>query len=128
MFDNAEALEVVRLMRPFLTKILGSEIGLQADRELASILNQADLDEDERVDRILAIVDSRSETKAWFDNYLEMQSSRVVRGFSGLAGSPDVQPAVKYACPHNDYTWYQEDGNPIPLCPTHLEKLIPAQS
>jgi hypothetical protein len=128
MFDNAEALEIARLIRHFLPKILGSEIGLQIDRELASVLNQADLDEDERVDRILAIVDSRSETKTWFDDCLEMQSSKAIRGFSGLPGLPDLQSSIKYVCPHNDYTWSREDNNLIPECPTHLVTLVPAQT
>ena len=126
LFTNAQVLEAARTLRPVLPQLLDAEAAEAVDRQLAQWLNQTDLDENTQVDRLLEILESHTQTQTWWNNFLE-NNTAIQKSYSGLAGDPSLQSATKYVCPHNDYTWYREDNSPIPLCPTHLIDLIPAQ-
>lgn len=126
MFTNEQALEAARLARSRLAQMLNAESAQQVDHQLAQLLNQTDLDENTQADRLLEILDSHPETKAWLDDFLK---NKDLRSYSRPPGNEKVQPATKYVCPiGNDYNWSQEDSGAIPLCPTHLVPLVPAQS
>ena len=126
MFSNAQVLEASRTLRSILPKLLDTDAAQSVDRQLAQWLNQTDIDEKTQSDRLREILKSHIETKAWWDEFLKNDTA-IQKSYSGLAGDPALQAATKYVCPHNDYTWYREDGTPIPLCPTHLISLIPVQ-
>ena len=126
LYTNAQVLEAARTLRPNLTQLLGSEAAQAVDFQLAQRLNQTDLDENTQVDHLLEILTSHTETQTWWYDFLE-NNTAIQKSYSGLAGDPALQSTTKYVCPHHDYTWYREDNSPIPLCPTHLIDLIPAQ-
>lgn len=93
--------------------------------KLAQLLNQPDLDETTKVDCLLEVLDAHPETKSWLDQLLEIPATK--RGFSGLPGDPAPATATCYVCPlGNDYTWYREANEEIPLCQTHLVRLVPS--
>lgn len=125
-FENAQALEAACLIRSLLpTKFdLNSDVAKQIDTQLASILNQTNLDENMQIDQLLEILDSNPQTKAWLDSILDAKNEIVEMGSSGLAGDPTLPLAQRYRCPSNDYVWYLEDNREVPLCPTHLVSLV----
>jgi hypothetical protein len=125
MFSNAQIFEAARTLRPLLSEVV-SDVKLvpQIDIQLAQLLTQPDLEEDTRADLILEVLENNTETRTWLQHFLDPQ-----RSFNPLPGNPALQSATKYVCPiANDYTWYREDTSPIPVCPTHLVPLVPAQS
>ena len=126
LFTNAQVLEAARTIRPNLAPLLDDEAAEAVDRQLAQWLNQTDLDENTQVDRLLEILGTHSKTQTWWNDFLK-NNTATQKSYSGLAGDPSLQSATKYVCPHSDYTWYREDNSPIPLCPTHLIDLVPAQ-
>lgn len=127
MFTNDQVLEAARSLRPILSRLLDAEVAQQVDQQLAALLNHPDLDEASQADGIQEILDSYPATKTWLDDFLS-DNSAIPKNYSGLPGDPTLTPATKYVCPiGNDYTWYQEDNRPIPLCPTHLVSLVSAQ-
>ena len=121
MFTNDQLLAASRAIRPFLPKLIPA-LADQIDRQLAQLLNQPDLDETTKVDRLLEVFDAHPETKSWLDQFLQIPATE--RGFYGLPGNLAPAAATPYICPvGNDYTWYQEANEKIPLCPTHLVPL-----
>lgn len=124
MFTNDQALAASRAIRPLLPKLIPT-LADQIDRQLAQLLNQPDLDETTKVDRLLDVLDAHPETKSWLDQFLEIPATE--RGYSRPPGDSPLAAATPYICPiGNDYTWYQEANEEIPLCPTHLVPLVPA--
>ncbi len=124
MFTNDQVLAASRTIRPLLPKLIPA-LADQIDCQLAQLLNQPDLDEDTHIDRLLEVLDAHPETKSWLDQFL--QSLATERGYSGLPGNPSHADATPYICPiGNDYTWYREANEEVPLCPTHLVPLNPA--
>ena len=124
MFTNDQVLAASRAIRPLLPKLIPA-LADQIDRQLAQLLNQPDLDETTQVDRLLDILDAHPETQSWLDQFLQLPATE--RGYSGLPGNPLLAAANHYICPvGNDYTWYREANEEIPLCPTHLVPLVPA--
>jgi hypothetical protein len=129
MFANSQIFEAARTLRPNLQSVLNNaELVRQVDRQLAQLLTQTDLEDDTKADRIQEVLEAHPATQVWLKNFLS-QPPTEKGGYSPLPGNPTLQPATKYICPiANDYTWYREDGSVVPLCPTHLESLVPAQS
>jgi len=124
MFTNDQLLAASRAIRPLLPKLIPA-LADQIDRQLAQLLNQPDLDEDTQVDHLLEVLDAHPETKSWLDQFLQIPATE--RGYSGLPGDLAPTAAPPYICPiGNDYTWYREANEEIPLCPTHLVPLVPA--
>ena len=124
MFTNDQVLAACRAIRPLLPKLIPA-LADQIDQQLAQLLNQPNLDETTKVDRLLEVLDAYPETKSWLDQFLQTPATE--RGFSGLPGNPALAAATSYICPiGNDYTWYREANEDIPLCPTHLVPLVPA--
>jgi hypothetical protein len=122
MFTNDQVLAASRAIRPLLPKLIPA-LAEQVDRQLAQLLNQPDLDETTQADRLLEVLDAHPETKSWLDRFLEIPATE--RGFYGLPGNPALAAATSYICPiGNDYTWYREANEEIPLCPTHLVRLV----
>ena len=116
-------MEAARIIRPILSQKLDTTLAQEIDLQLSQLLNETDLEENTKTDRILDVFDSQAETKAWLDNFL--QSDQSEKGYSPLAGDPELVSTTKYICPvGNDYTLYLENRRDIPLCPTHLVKLI----
>ena len=126
MFTNDQALEACRALRPLLPQLV-PDLADQIDPQLAQLLNQPDLEDNSRVDRLVAVVDAYPETKRWFDQFLDHLTPK--GGFAGLAGDPAFSSAPAYLCPvGNDYTWYREGNEDVPLCPTHLVSLVRPQT
>jgi len=132
MFTNDQVLAASRAIRPLLPKLIPAKAD-QIDRQLAQLLNQPDLDETTQVDRLLEVLDAYPETKSWLDQFLQIPANE--RIFYSLPGDPTFRPggdphvgaANSYICPiGNDYTWYREANEEIPLCPTHLVPLVPS--
>lgn len=127
MFTDDQALVAGRTIRPLLPQLLSPEVAEQIDQQLAQILNQNNLDESTKADQLLAILDAYPETKTWLDQFLELPL--VEKRYSGLPGNPHLADATPYICPvGNDYIWYREANEEIPLCPTHLVRLELAQA
>jgi len=121
MFTNEQVLAASRAIRPLLPKLIPA-LADQIDLQLAQLLNQPDLDEDTQVDRLVKVFDAHPESKSWLDQFLKLPATE--RGYYGLPGNPAPTAAIPYICPiGNDYTWYQEVNEKIPLCPTHLVPL-----
>lgn len=124
MFTNDQILAASRAIRPLLPKLIPS-LAEQIDQQLAQLLNQPDPDETTQVDRLLEVLDAYPETKSWLDQFLQTLATE--RGYSGLPGDSPPAAATPYICPiGNDYTWYREANEEIPLCPTHLVPLVHA--
>jgi hypothetical protein len=124
MFTNDQILAASRAIRPLLPKLIPA-LANQIDRQLAQLLNQSDLDEDTQVDCLLEVLDTHPETKSWLDEFLQIPATE--RGYSGLPGNPPLAAATPYICPiGNDFTWYREANEEIPLCPSHLVPLVRA--
>lgn len=124
MFTNDQVLAASRAIRPLLPKLIPA-LADQIDQQLAQLLNQPDLDETTKVDRLLEVLDAHPETKSWLDRFLEQSTTK--QKYYGLPGDPAPAAATSYICPvGNDYTWYREANEEIPLCPTHLVPLVPA--
>lgn len=129
MFTNQQALDACRTIRPFLPQLLPSDLAKDIDQQLADLLNQERLEENEKVDRLLVILNSHEATKAWVENFLSFVSvryhTRSDNSYAGLPGDPSLQTALRYVCPEKkDYIWYREGDDEIPLCPTHLVRLV----
>lgn len=126
MFTNDQVLSACRMIRPLLPKLIPA-FADQIDQQLAQLLNQPDLDETTQVDQLLEVLDAYPETKSWLDQVLEPSPTRQM--YSGLPGDPTLAAATPYICPSgDDYTWYREANEEIPLCPTHLVRLVPASA
>lgn len=136
MFTNDQVLAASRAIRPLLPKLIPT-LADQIDRQLAQLLNQPDLDETTKVDRLLDVLDAHPETKSWLDQFLEIPATErgysrlpgnpTFGGFYRLPGDPPLAAGTPYICPiGNDYTWYREANEEIPLCPTHLVPLVRA--
>jgi len=71
------------------------------------------------------LLQSYPATQAWLTEFLKTEPTQ--RSFQSLPGKPLLKSATKYICPiGNDYTWYREANEEIPLCPDHLVPLVPA--
>ncbi|ESA32437.1 hypothetical protein N836_25870 [Leptolyngbya sp. Heron Island J] len=122
MFTNEQALSASRAIRPLLPKLIPAQAD-QIDQQLAQLLNQTDLDETTQVDQLLDVLEAYPETKSWLDQFLELPTNE--RGYYGIPGNLAPTAADCYVCPiGNDYTWYREANEEIPLCPTHLVPLV----
>jgi len=123
-------LTAARDIRPHLATLLDPETAQQVDQQLQTLLDQAELGQSVDIP-ITEVLRHLKPTQQWMRRYLKGESpdqiTRAISGYIGLPGVEKLQPPTKYVCPHNDYTWYQEDNSPIPLCPTHLIDLMPAQ-
>jgi hypothetical protein len=127
MYTNDQALAACRVIRPILPQLLAANLAQQVDDQLAQLLNETDLDEETKVDCLLAVLDTYPETKTWLDQFLELNSTP--KGDYSLTGKPALQSATSYICPiGNDFTFYQEANEDVPLCRTHLVALVPVQS
>lgn len=124
-------LTAAHAIRPCLATLLDPETAQQVDLQLQTLLTQAESGQVVEL-QIIEALRSHPHTKAWLQRYLEGETldqiTRSIGSYSGLPGDSSLPPAVKYVCPHNDYTWYREDNSEIPLCPTHLVPLVTARS
>ena len=125
-------LTAAHTIRPYLTALLDLETAQQVDQQLQTLLTQAEAGQSVETP-ITEVLRHLEPTQEWMRRYLKgenpEQITRSISGYSGFVGDPSLQAATKYVCPHNNCTktWYREDTSPIPLCPTHLIALIPAQ-
>lgn len=128
MHNPADILEAARQIRPHLTQLLDADLAQVCDRQLATLLNQSDLADQAKAEQLIAVVDSYPSPKTWLDQFLNQPIQKGVL-FQGLPGDPAPQSALLYVCPiGDDYSIYLEDTRDVPLCPTHLVPLVPAQS
>lgn len=128
MISIVELLDAARSIRPKLPTLLDAETALQVDQHLAGLLNQLDqqpTNNKATAQQIRTLLQSHPSTKKWLTDFAET----VTRNRSNsLAGDPILGHARFYICPQgNDYTWTQEGTEEIPLCPTHLVRLVRAQ-
>ena len=121
-------LDAARTIRPLLSTLVDAEVVQQIDQQLAARLNQKTTDDKSTTKAIRDILQSNPATQAWLTDFLKTEPTQRGGNFQ-LPGNPTLQSAKKYVCPiANDYTWYREDTSPIPVCPTHLDPLVPSQS
>jgi hypothetical protein len=126
MLNSRQLLEAIRCIRPVLPNLIAQDQAQQLDDQFAELLNQPDLSEGDQANQLIALLQRHPETVAWLGNFLH--STTQTRSNSSLPGDPAVQSATKYVCPEgDDYTHYREGTEAIPLCPTHLVSLVPAQ-
>ena len=118
-------LDAARTIRPLLPTLVDTESAQQIDQQLATTLNQSTTDDRTIAKAIRDILQSYPATQAWLTEFLKTEPTQ--RSFQSLPGILDPQSATQYVCPiGNDYTWYREANEEIPLCPTHLVPLVRA--
>lgn len=119
----SDFLDAARTIRPLLPTLVDIETAQQIDQQLASTLNQSTTDDRTTAKAIRDILQSYPPTQAWLTEFLKTEPTQ--RSFQSLLGDPAPKSATKYICPSgNDYTWYREANEEIPLCPTHLVPLV----
>jgi hypothetical protein len=119
----SDFLDAARTIRPLLPTLIDTQIAQQIDQQLSDALNQSTTDDKTIAKAIRDILQRYPATQAWLTNFLKTEPTQ--RSFQPLAGDLDPQSATKYVCPSgNDYTWYREANEEIPLCPTHLVPLV----
>jgi hypothetical protein len=127
MYHPADLLEAARSIRPLLPTLIEAEAN-SLDQQLAELLNQATPEDMTTAEAILTLLQSHPATQDWLAEFLKISPMQKGVSYQTLPGSPALQPAPRYICPiANDYTWYLEAGEEIPLCKTHLVPLVPAQ-
>jgi hypothetical protein len=130
MTQFKDLLTAAQEIRPYLATLLDPETAQEVDLQLQTLLTQAESRQSVET-QITETLRHHEPTQEWVRRYLKGENpdqiTRSIRSYSGLPGDPSLHPAVKYVCPHNDYTWYREDNSPVPLCPTHLVPLVTAQ-
>ncbi len=123
--------DAAHAIRSELSTLLDSATAEQVDQRLQILLTQTKPGQSVEL-LITEELRQFESTRAWMKRYLKGENpDQITRslGDSRLAGNEALQPATKYVCPiGDDYTWYREGNEPIPLCPTHLVPLVPAQS
>lgn len=129
MISIAELLDAARIIRPKLPTLLDDETALQIDQHLADLLNQLDQQPTNNkvtAQQIRSLLQSHPATHTWLIDFAQ----KVTKNRSNsLAGDPILGNAFCYVCPKgNDYTWTQEGTEEIPLCPTHLVRLVRTQA
>jgi hypothetical protein len=131
MTQSKSILAAAQDIRPHLAALLNPEIAQDVDSQLQTLLTQAEFGQSVEI-KITETLRNHQSTQEWMRRYLKGEHpvliTRSISSYSGLPGDSAPSVATKYVCPHNDYTWYQEDTNAIPLCPNHLVPLITAQS
>jgi hypothetical protein len=128
MFSNDHVFEATRHLRPHLSAIVDdAALAAQTDQQLAQLLTQTDLEEDQKADRIIELLNQNPATQTWLERWLNASDLKNIKGYQPLPGDPPLLSATQYICPiANDYTWYREGNQSVPLCPTHLVPLVPA--
>jgi hypothetical protein len=130
MYRPDNIFEAARVIRSELTRRLDATTAQEVDRRLACLLEEPDPLDKARAREIISILQENRATDERLKEFLNEHTSGTRLGqdsYSGLAGDPTLPSAPQYVCPiGNDYTWYQEGNDPIPLCPTHFVSLIPA--
>jgi hypothetical protein len=126
-----QVLEGARLLRGVLPELYGSPEDWESiDDELSEVLNGADV---EAAARVLAIVELRPETAAW---WLARQrsidqpgaGSEERRGITYPPSRGEVVAAPRFACPQGDTVWYRRSTSvPVPNCRTHGLRLTPTR-
>lgn len=123
---SEDYLEAARTIRSYLPDLLDSEEAQSVDAELSALLNQSDQDVD---DQIFEVLISKEETRRWTVEFLGDNTSSLIRNFGdnripGNSSQP-ISGMIKYVCPHGYFSYYQrQEGEEIPLCPTHNCALI----
>ncbi len=113
---------------PELPVLLSPESAAEYDRQIRTLLAQIDENQAQPT-QLSALLRQSDTTRQWIQRFLQGEAQAdITRSFLGLPGDSSPQPAVKYGCPRCAHTWYREDTSAIPLCPTHLVPLMPAQS
>ncbi len=129
--SEEEVLEGARLLRGVLPQLYGAPEEWEGiDDELSRILNGADA---EVAARVLAIIELRPETAAWWlawqrsvDQPVAVKEER--RGTSYPPSLGEVVAAPRFACPRGDTVWYRRSASvPVPNCRTHGLRLTPTR-
>ena len=131
MYDPVDILEAARTIRPLLPDFpeFTARTVWVIDQQLSAYLNQPEADERTTARPILDLLQSYPATQTWLVNFLFTEPNEKGSAYQPLPGRPSLQRAAKYICPiGNDYTWYQTSDDDIPVCPTHLVSLVPADS
>ncbi|NJR70009.1 MAG: hypothetical protein HC771_16200 [Synechococcales cyanobacterium CRU_2_2] len=134
MSQTEKLIAAAQAIRPYLSDLLPSEEAAECDRQIATLLTQIESGQAQPT-QLTALLTQAKSTREWLRCFIKGESpeeiTRSISGYSGLAGDPTLQPAIKYVCPQADgctEPWYREGNEPIPLCETHLVPLVPAQS
>jgi hypothetical protein len=129
MYSSEDVLEAARVVRLYLSDLLGSEAET-VDRALGELLAKAE--SGETIDnQILELLAQRDATRKWTRQFLiDKMPLPVMRSYDPLAGSPSVIDANTFVCqvPGCPRIWYRpKAGIDPPLCQEHKQPLVPAQ-
>ncbi len=129
MYSSEDVLEAARVVRLYLSDLLGSEAET-VDRALGELLAKAE--SGETIDnQILELLAQRDATRKWTRQFLiDKMPPPVMRSYDPLAGSPSVIDANTFVCqvPGCPRIWYRpKAGIDPPLCQEHKQPLVPAQ-
>lgn len=132
---TADILEAARAIRPYIYELIEPPDEARiADEQLARLLADARSDADVR-GGVTALLLQRPATRNWAARFIEdglppgftTVPERTVGSstYSALPGYGTVTSAARFACPQDDYVWWQRAaGQPVPPCPTHGPGLV----
>lgn len=125
-----DVIEAARAIRPFLSELLLDDEAAQGvDEALGRLLGRGAND---RRDEIAALLVRHPATRNWAAAFLEHGRPpgldlAVERSasYAALPGLALVGTAPRFACPEDDYVWWQRAvGLAPPRCPTHDLELV----
>jgi hypothetical protein len=127
MLEPEDIVQAAREIRPQLESLVGPD-WKEWDTKLGDLIARAEAGEEDADLAILSDLRSHSAIRAWLRDRLERKEPIAVeRAFEPVPGTSPAVPMPVFTCPKCDYTWYRVAvGVPIPLCPTHKIKLVPA--
>ncbi|MGW0828402.1 hypothetical protein [Streptomyces sp. NPDC002845] len=136
--NDAEIIEIARMIRPYLAELVGDERSNDVDAALAAALADAPTSS-AAIARLRDLFSSEEALLQWAEDVLEHPAQlppefheQFVRGgpeYSGLPGHGGGPiPADRFVCPvDQNYVWYRPHvGVPVPACKEHSEKLVKA--
>lgn len=122
-----------RAIRPYLKELVGEQEAEVLDRRLAELLCSERGSEQAIEAEIGRLLMRHPETNRWSAVFIERRCPPNLhrlgeRSFNALLGEGQLVTFNLYACPHNDFEWYQRAvGVDIPRCPTHDCALEPVE-
>ncbi|GIG56012.1 hypothetical protein Lfu02_03840 [Longispora fulva] len=132
-------IDVARSIRPYLDRLVGAGAA-EFDQRLRALLVRARAGEDVDAE-LLALLTGSPATHAWAAAVLaderhrppadlDLRAADPAGGYAGLphphGGGP--VPATRYVCPvDGNYAWWRISvGEPVPVCPDHLDTALVA--
>jgi hypothetical protein len=112
-------------IRPILPELLDPETALEIDRQLQSLLTQAEAGAS--IDnQIIETLREHEKTQTWMGRYLKGEAPEEIwRSIVGLAGNMGAQPRKpEYQCPECNTTKAELPQGRIPKCDNHPNETL----